>query len=181
MELLALSGSLRTESINSAFCRVFSRLAPEAMRVSWFGALGELPLFNPDLEAAPPHQVLRFRAAIAHADALIVASPEYAHGVSGVMKNSLDWLVSFEGVVGKPVALINTSPRAHHAHESLAEILRTMSMDIVADASVDIPLLGYCVTESAMLESAEVVGSIGRIHAALSRRLAGAGAVDPGR
>ena len=52
------------------------------------------------------------------ADALLIASPEYAHGVSGVMKNALDWLVGDEAFVGKPVALVNTSPRQEPLKES---------------------------------------------------------------
>ena len=173
MKLLALSGSLRSASINSAFCRAAVRLAPKPAEAACFDGIGALPLFNPDLDASPPAIVREFREAIARADALLIASPEYAHGVSGVVKNALDWLVSFEGAVGKPVALINTSPRAHHAYESLAEVLTTMSMPIVTEASLSIPLLGYCVSETAMLESGEVVRAVGRIYEALSATLAG--------
>jgi NAD(P)H-dependent FMN reductase len=57
-----------------------------------YGDLGSLPLFNPDLECAPHPAVAQFRSATA--DALLMASPEYAHGISGVMKDALDWLVS---------------------------------------------------------------------------------------
>jgi chromate reductase, NAD(P)H dehydrogenase (quinone) len=179
MKLLVLSGSLRAASINSAFCRVLVKRAPPGVQVSPYGGLGELPLFNPDLEGAPPSAVNAWRASVRQADALVIASPEYAHGVSGVMKNALDWLVSFEGVVGKPVALVNTSPRAHHARDSLAEILRTMSMDLVDEASVSIPLLGYCVTEDAMLASPEVGAAIARMFSAWVVRLAGNGPPDP--
>ncbi len=155
MNVLALSGSLRARSINSAFCRVAARLAPKSIDVTVFSGLGELPLFNPDLEASPPDSVRLFRSAILQADALLIASPEYAHGISGVMKNALDWLVSFEGVVRKPVALINTSPRARHAYDALREVLRTMSTDLIEDASRPIALLGICDTEEAMLTDPE--------------------------
>lgn len=167
MKVLAVSGSLRAASLNSAFCRAAARLAPPGVTVSIYPGLAELPLFNPDLEAAPPPAVACWREAFAAADAVLVASPEYAHGVTGVIKNALDWLVSFEGAVGKPVGLINTSPRARHAHESLAEILRTMSLDIVEGASLAIPLHGYCRTDDDMTSSAGVRESIGRIFAAL--------------
>ena len=140
MKILAISGSLRAASINSAFCRAVARLAPADIRVTVFQGLGDLPLFNPDLELRVPGTVQEFRAAVAAADALLVASPEYAHGISGVMKNALDWLVSFEGTVHKPVALVNTSPRARHAYESLHEILRTMSATIIDEACVSVPL-----------------------------------------
>lgn len=179
MKLLALSGSLRAASINSAFCRAAARLAPAAMPVTVFAGLGELPLFNPDLEAAPPAAVRDFRAAVAAADALLIASPEYAHGISGVMKNALDWLVSFEGTVNKPIALVNTSPRAHHAYESLREVLQTMSTRIVVEASPSIALLGACVTEEAMLASAEVSRAIAQMLGALAVHLASEEAAGP--
>ena len=168
LSVLALSGSLRTASINSAFCRALVRLAPPGMNAFHYDSLGELPLFNPDLESAPPAAVGRFRDAIAAADALVIASPEYAHGISGVLKNALDWLVSFEGVVGKRVALVNTSPRAHHALESLTEVLRTMSLEIVDRASPALALLGYLRTADEMAASAEVSAAVRAIFEALA-------------
>ena len=173
INILAISGSLRAASINSAFCRAAQRLAPATMNVSVFTGLGALPLFNPDLELDPPPSVRDFRDAVGRAGALVIASPEYAHGISGVMKNALDWLVSFEGFIDKPVALINTSPRAQHAQASLREILQTMSAYIVQQASVGIPLLGACITEDAMLASSEVSGQIRSALAALVDALDG--------
>jgi NAD(P)H-dependent FMN reductase len=136
-------------------------------------------LFNPDREDDPPGAVRALRVAVAEADALLVASPEYAHGISGPMKNALDWLVSFEGVVGKPVTLVNASPRAHHAYDALREVLQTMSLRIVPEASVTLPLLGACITEEAMLESAKVRGGIAAMLDALVGHLAGAGGRGP--
>jgi len=143
------------------------------MQVSMFMGLGGLPLFNPDLEAQPPSAVQDFRRVVGQADALLIASPEYAHGISGAMKNALDWLVSFEGVVYKPIALVNTSPRAHHADAALREVLKTMSTVLVADASIALPLLGGCITEEAMLESAPAREAISASLAALATHLAG--------
>lgn len=125
-----------------------------------YGAMGELPLFNPDLEVDPPLAVRALREAIAQADAVLIASPEYAHGVSGVMKNALDWLVSFEGFVAKPVAVVNTSPRAHHALDALLETLRTMSAALIPQGCVTIPLLGTCTTEAQMLGSPAVCAQV---------------------
>lgn len=173
MNLLALSGSLRQASINSAFCRAAARLAPPSLRISLFDGMGALPLFNPDLEASPPAAVQRLRSAVDRADALIIASPEYAHGIPGAMKNALDWLVSHEGTVGKPVALINTSPRAHHAADALREVLQTMSAHVIAPPSFAIALLGACVTEEAMLETPSVRQAIEAVLAALAAHLAG--------
>ena len=95
------------------------------------------------------------RIKLAAADALIIASPEYAHGVSGAMKNALDWLVSFEPFVYKPVAVFNASPRAHHGDDALREILKTMPAIIVEPASIDIPLLSANLTATGIIEHVE--------------------------
>jgi chromate reductase, NAD(P)H dehydrogenase (quinone) len=179
MNVLAISGSLRAASINSAFCRAAARLAPPSLHVIVHARLDALPLFNPDLEADPPRAVQAWRAAVGRADALLIASPEYAHGVSGVMKNALDWLVSFEGMVGKPVALVNTSPRARHAYDALREILQTMSASVVEQASIGVPLLGACITEEAMLASPAVRNAIQAALAALAAHLSGAATPGP--
>jgi NAD(P)H-dependent FMN reductase len=179
MNVLAISGSLRAASINTAFCRVASILAPESLTITVFGGLGALPLFNPDLESEPPPQVTDFRALVGRADGLLIASPEYAHGVSGVMKNALDWLVGFEGFVGKPVAVVNTSPRARHAYESLQEVLRTMSAALLSEPSVTLSLLGSCVSEDEMLESAAVSSQIRQALRALARTIRDADGSGP--
>ncbi|HEY6456885.1 MAG TPA: NADPH-dependent FMN reductase [Steroidobacteraceae bacterium] len=173
MNILALSGSLRRDSINSAFCRATAVLAPPNVRVQVYSGLGEVPLFNPDLESSPPPAVTLLRTAIRDTDAVVIASPEYAHGISGVMKNALDWLVSSEPTVRKPVALVNTAPRAHHAHDALREILTTMSVDIVGSASVTVPLLGTWTTEVEMVSSPQVSRTIRDMVAALALHIEG--------
>lgn len=151
--ILAFCGSLRRNSMNAALLRAAARLAPPGIRVDSI-ALGELPLFNPDLEAELPAPVRRLHAAIEQCTALLIASPEYAHGVTGTLKNALDWLVSFEGFVGKPVAIFNASPRSLHADASLREILTTMSARIVEPACLALPLRGLALGEDAMVASA---------------------------
>ena len=125
-------------------------------------------MFNPDLESDVPGEVIRLRSTVDQADALIIASPEYAHGITGVMKNALDWLVSFEGFVGKPVALLNASPRAHHADAALREVLRTMSARIVEGASIAFPLLGSGMNEAEMMASKELRRTFNSVFVALA-------------
>jgi NAD(P)H-dependent FMN reductase len=154
--VLAISGSLRAASINSAFLRAAARLAPPEISVRLLSGAGELPLFNPDLESQVPATVAAMRSAVARADALLIASPEYAHGVSGTIKNLLDWLVSYEPFVNKPVGVVNTSPRASHADAALRETLRTMSAALVEAACVTVPLLGAGLDETRFAQSPEV-------------------------
>ncbi len=140
MNLLALSGSLRTASLNSMLLRAAARIAPPGITIELYHSLGDLPLFNPDLNAARVIVVEHLRVRINAADGLIIASPEYAHGVTGVMKNALDWMVGNESFVGKPIALFNTSPRAFHAQAALRETLVTMSARIIDDACIGEPM-----------------------------------------
>ena len=142
MKIMAISGSLRSNSSNTAVLGAASRLAPSGAQVILYGGLGELPHFNPDLDASPPPIVRELREEVGRADALLISTPEYAHGLPGSLKNLLDWLVGSLEFPGKPVALINTSPRAHHAHDQLIEVLTTMSACLVHEASLTLPLLG---------------------------------------
>lgn len=142
MNVLAISGSLRAASLNSALLRAAARLAESGMTIEMYEELGALPLFNPDAAATDLPVVERLRKKIISADALLIASPEYAHGVTGSLKNALDWMVGNESFVGKPVELWNASPRAVHAHASLQEILTVMSARLIGHASIAVPIRG---------------------------------------
>lgn len=135
IRIIALSGSLRARSINTALLRRIASNAPDGVTVELV-LLSELPLFNPDLEEELPDAAATFRAAVTASDGLIVASPEYAHGISGVLKNALDWLVGCEGFAGKPVLVLNAAPRAHHAIAALRETLSTMAARLVENTSL---------------------------------------------
>jgi NAD(P)H-dependent FMN reductase len=151
--------------MNAALLRATARLAPQGIVVELFHGLGGLPLFNPELEVQMPAAVARMHRAIDACDALLIASPEYAHGISGVLKNALDWLVSFEGFVGKPVAIFNASPRSVHALAALREVLTTMSAALVDDACLALPLRGTGIGEQGIFESPHAAA----IRAALLR------------
>lgn len=87
-----------------------------------------------------PASVEILRREIGNADAVLISSPEYAHGVPGSLKNALDWLVSAHEMVFKPIGLLNVSPRSTYAYPSLLEILRTMSTSPVPEALLELPL-----------------------------------------
>ncbi len=162
IKILGLSGSLRAASLNSMLLRAAARLAPPGVALVVFDGLGRLPLFNVDLEADEPKPVAALRAALNAAAAVVIASPEYAHGVSGVMKNALDWMVGNESFVAKPVALWNASPRATLAQAALRETLSTMSTIVVGDACVAIPLLGARCDEESIVRDAVVSATLAR-------------------
>ncbi len=118
--------------------------------------LGTLPLFNPDLEIADPRPVAALRQRIIASDAVLIASPEYAHGVTGAIKNALDWMVGNESFVDKPVGLLNASSRATIAQAALRETLVTMSAHIVPAACVTVPVLGSELDEDGIVNHVEI-------------------------
>lgn len=136
--VLAISGSLRVASTNTAMLRMAQLCVPDGVHLYVYEELGQLPLFNPDLEGNEPPAVQRLRTAIGGADALLFASPEYAHGISGVLKNALDWMVSSAVFVGKPVALWNASPRASLGLAALRQSLHAMSAYLVDSATLEL-------------------------------------------
>ncbi len=156
MKILAISGSLRSASLNTALLRALARIAPPEIEIIPYRGIGGLPLFNPDIEYPNPAAVADLREQIIAADALLIASPEYAHGVTGVMKNALDWMVGNESFVDKPVALLNASPRATHAQAALRETLSTMSARIIDDASVTVPIIGSGLDEEGIARHPEI-------------------------
>jgi NAD(P)H-dependent FMN reductase len=143
IQILAISGSLRAASSNTTVLQALAALAPAGVSIEMYDQLAELPYFNPDLDRegdTPPKTVVDLRARIGQADGLLISSPEYAHGVPGVLKNALDWLVSSLEFPGKLVALINISPRSTFVHASLSETLATMSASLPADPAFTVPL-----------------------------------------
>ena len=133
MKLLAISGSLRATSSTAAIVRAAVALAPPGVVVEIFDGLAALPHFSPDLDVEPlPPPVAALRAALGASRGLILATPEYAHGMPGSLKNALDWLVSATEPIGMPVLLVSASPGgAAHVHAQFSEVLRTMSMRLI--------------------------------------------------
>jgi chromate reductase, NAD(P)H dehydrogenase (quinone) len=160
MKILAISGSLRKASLNTALLRAVARIAPPEIDVLLYRGLGDLPFFNPDIEASEPAPVVAFRNQILASDALLIASPEYAHGVTGAIKNALDWMVGNETFVNKPVALLNASPRASHAQAALRETLSTMSARLVDAACITVPLLGSGLGEEEIVQHPDIRSAI---------------------
>jgi chromate reductase, NAD(P)H dehydrogenase (quinone) len=143
------------------FSTPFRQLAPKHVDITIYDGLGELPHFNPDLDGeAPPEEVLKLRSRVGKCAGILISSPEYAHGVPGSLKNALDWLVGSLEFPGKPVALINTSPRATYAQASLRETLTTMSARLIAEASITLPLLGRTIDAAGIASDPQLAGSL---------------------
>lgn len=167
MRILAISGSLRAGSSNTALLRAAATLAPEGVEVVEYKGLGELPHFNPDIdvEEAPP-SVTDFRAQLQASDGVLICSPEYAHGVPGVLKNALDWIVGSGEFMEKPVALIGASPRATYVRAALIETLTVMMARMVMEASIAVHLPGNKIDETGILASEQIRNPLSKAVAA---------------
>jgi chromate reductase, NAD(P)H dehydrogenase (quinone) len=137
MKALAISGSLREGSLNTKLLNSLCDLSEGDFQITIYDGVADLPHFNADLdvEEVPP-SVQRLRTQLSEADAVIISSPEYAHGVPGSFKNALDWVVSSGEFVDKPVLLINVaSTGGERAQAQILQILKVMTADVVAMAS----------------------------------------------
>lgn len=170
MYLLAISGSLRARSSNREVLRALVLLAPPGTTVVTYDGLATLPHFNPDddgIGAVLPASVVALRQAVADCDALVISSPEYAHGVPGSLKNALDWLVSGPEMVDKPTGLLTASSHSSFVHASLAETLRTMSTLLIPAATRVVPLDGRRLSAEAIAADEALAGVIREALAAL--------------
>lgn len=156
VKILAISGSLRVASVNSAVLRSAAVLAPKGVEISVYQGLGDLPLFNPDLEGFEPFSVLDFRNQLKASDGVLISSPEYAHGITGVLKNALDWIVGSGELVDKPVALLSVSLRAKHAPAALEEVIKTMDSRLLKNGSITIPISDNRMDQAGILAHKEL-------------------------
>jgi chromate reductase len=144
MRILIISGSARRESLNTRLAEVAAAARP-ADAVTLVNDLDRLPFYNGDVEAAGvPTPVLELREAVAGADALVIATPEYNGTVPGMLGNAVDWLSRPAGesvLQGKPVVVLSASPSRYGGIRA-AEHLRTVLGNVgaaVAPVGVSVP------------------------------------------
>jgi len=128
--LLGLSGSLRRRSYNTAILAALAEVVAEEANLELF-PLNEVPLYDEDADTeTPPAAVVRLRAAVASAHGMVIASPEYNFGMSGVLKNALDWISRPHGksaLTGKPVLTITSSPATTGGARAQAQLNETLT------------------------------------------------------
>jgi chromate reductase len=129
MKILGLSGSLREGSHNTRLLRGAGRLLPDGVELVVYDRLGAIPPFNEDEEATPPQAVRELKEAIADADGLLIATPEYNSSIPGVLKNALDWASRPRAgtpLAGKPAAVIGASTSLFGAVWAQAETRKVL-------------------------------------------------------
>jgi chromate reductase len=149
IRITAICGSLRYRSSNLSLLKAAETVAGSRCEVTFFEGLGELPHFNPDFDLEVPLKpVAALRALLTGADAVVICTPEYVHGLPGSLKNAIDWTVSSGEWMEKPVLILNASPISHFAHDALVEITTTLMAKVVART---IPLSGNKLDANVML------------------------------
>ena len=130
--ILGISGSLRRDSHNTSLLRAVAAMLPSGVELELFDGLGELPPYDEDRDAEPVHPaVARLRDAIASADGVLIATPEYNGSIPGVLKNALDWAsrpFPDNAFRGKPVAVIGASTGLFGAVWAQAEVRKVLGL-----------------------------------------------------
>jgi NAD(P)H-dependent FMN reductase len=180
MEILALCGSLRSGSLNASVLRSAADLCEPSWKLTVEPDLGRLPFFNADVEQhALPQVVARLRARVGAVDGLLISTPEYAHGTSGMLKNALEWLVGGGETAGLPVALMSASPAitgGNRAQAWLAETLTVMGADVL-ESGLKIPQATRKVHDGRVTDEATLAAIkelLGRLALAAEARRAAA-------
>jgi chromate reductase, NAD(P)H dehydrogenase (quinone) len=125
--ILGISGSTRKNSTNYHLLKAIEELSKNIFTITIFEGIAELPHFNPDdNDENVAEKVIAFRQLISNADAVIICTPEYAHGVPGTLKNAIDWTVSTNEFSQKPVALITAATDGTYAHKAMLETLKVI-------------------------------------------------------
>jgi chromate reductase, NAD(P)H dehydrogenase (quinone) len=143
MRILAVSGSLRESSFNTSLLRAAVEAAPEAIELELWEGLGELPLYDEDLEADAPKSVRRLREDWAAADAILFSTPEYNGSVPGGLKNAIDWASrpKLEAALrNKPVAVVGASTGQFGALWAQQDLKRILGIAGARVVGTEIPV-----------------------------------------
>lgn len=127
LRLLGLAGSLRPASTNRALLAGLAAVAPASVRLDLPELIASLPPFVFDPAAPDPAPVRALKAAVAAADGVVFAVPEYARALPGAFKNALDWLVPGDELIGKPLYIAHASLRGDDMLATLRTVLATLS------------------------------------------------------
>jgi chromate reductase len=180
MRILGIPGSLRRDSHNVGLLRAAALSLPPGIELEVFDGLGELPLYNADLDVEPELEpVARLREAIADADGVLIATPEFNGSIPGVLKNALDWASrpSPNNVLrGKPVAVVGASTGLYGAVWAQAEtrkILEVIGADVI-DGDLPIGLAHSAFEDSGHLSDPELRRALERMVRVLAARAAAA-------
>ncbi len=175
MKILGIAGSLRERSSNGTLLKIIASLNDPEVEFEIFRGLGGLPFFSSELDDANVNEaVATFRALLKGADGILIATPEYAFGMPGVLKNALDWTVSSGEFDKKPVAALSASPTyggGDKAHASLLLVLGALSARVVETASFPIPAIYKKISKSGEIVDPAIVTLLSGVLADLKTEI----------
>ena len=137
--ILAILGSTRKDSTNQYLIKAIAGLTRETFTILQYDRIAMLPHFNPDQIHDAGAEVNDFRELIRQSDAILICTPEYAHGVPGSLKNAIDWTVGTSDFSGKLVMLLTAASDGKFGHSSLLETLRVLEAVLPPDIQLLIP------------------------------------------
>jgi chromate reductase len=178
VRVLAISGSLRAGSFNTALARAAAASAPAGLDVELYEGLGSLPPFDADADGdAPPSAVRELRERIASADALLVVTPEYNGSIPGVLKNAIDWASrprAEAALRGKTVAVAGASTGQYGALWAIQDLRRVLGIAgaRVVEGEVSVPRAHELVDEAGSLSSEVVETRLRDLLSTLAREAA---------
>jgi chromate reductase len=141
--ILGIAGSVRAGSHNAQLLRLAAEELPDGSELVVFDGLAEIPAFDQDLEDLAPDAVDRLKAAIAEADAVLIATPEYNASIPGALKNALDWVsrpLAESPIRAKPVAVIGASTSAFGAVWAQRELKKVLGVMGARVLDVELPV-----------------------------------------
>jgi chromate reductase, NAD(P)H dehydrogenase (quinone) len=177
VEIVGIAGSLRAASWARRLLRASAQSLPANVEVTVFEGLGEVPLFNEDLESGPaPAAVAEMRQLIECSDAVLVVTPEYNRSIPGVLKNALDWASRPYGqtvLADKPVAVVATSPLPSGGASALSDVERVLSVigaDVV-EAQLTVPQVHSRFDTDGRISDPELAARIEELLVKVSRHV----------
>lgn len=160
--LVGIAGSLRKGSYNRALLQTAAERAPGGLSIEFLG-LRPIPFFDADVEAAgDPPPVTELKSRIDDADGVLIATPEYQHGIPGLLKNALDWASRPPGgsvLAGKPVAMMGASPSpvgTARAHLQLRTTLLYVQADLITHPEVLVADAGDRIADGRLVHEASL-------------------------
>ena len=156
-KILAIPGSLRSNSSSHHILNEIISLAPSKVLIEVYQDLGSLPHFN-DAQAPPGVDDLRSR--LKNADAVLICTPEYAFGIPGSLKNAIDWTVSTADLYGKPVGLITASSHGEKGHAAMMWVLTAVGARIIEDASMIISFIRAKLDANGKIKDKDLANSL---------------------
>jgi len=172
MHILAISGSLRQGSYNTALLRAAAEKLPPGVAVTFYDRLEEIPAFSEDRVAERPEPVARLWDAVAEVDGVLISTPEYNSSIPGVLKNALDWLsrpLIESPLRNKPAAVIGASTSMFGAVWSQAETRKVLGAigARVLDRELPVASAEEQFDEAGKLIDSDLDGELGSIVEAL--------------